>query len=95
MAQGYDDTLCSLSMLRTDHPHVPTERRRRPHIDAFAEHPLTDGSHLIPRSSLLDAVEDDDDIDWPKDPFDRPVSQSPKSLDELLAMLHFKDSRMH
>ena len=28
VAQGYDDTLCSLSVLRTDHPHVPTERRR-------------------------------------------------------------------
>ena len=42
VAQGYDDTLCSLSVLRTDHPHVPTERRRRPHVDAFAEHPLTD-----------------------------------------------------
>ena len=87
VAQGYDGTLCSLSVLRTDHPHVQTERRRRPHVDAFAEHPLTDGSHLIPRS-----VEDDDDIDWPEDPFDRPDSASPKSQDELLAMIHFEGS---
>jgi hypothetical protein len=92
VAQGYDDTLCSLSVLRTDHPHVPTERRRRPHVGAFAEHPLTDGSRLIPRSALLDAVEDDDDIDWPEDPFDRPDSASPKSPDELLAMIHFEGS---
>ncbi len=69
-------------MLSTDHPHVPTERRRRPHVDAFAEYPLTDGSHLIPTSALLDAVEDDDDID----------SVSPKSPDEILAMIHFEGS---
>ena len=25
VAQGYSDTLCSLSALRTDHPHVPQE----------------------------------------------------------------------
>ena len=62
VAQGYDDTLCSLSVLRTDYPHVPTERRRRPHAEAFAEHPLTDGSKLIQRSALLDALEDDDDM---------------------------------
>ena len=93
MAQDYDDTLCSLSVLRsTDHPHVPAERRRRPHVDAFAEHPLTDGSHLSPRSALLNAVEDDDDIDWPEDPFDRPDSASPMSPDELLAMIHFEGS---
>ncbi len=61
-------------------------------VDAFAEHPLTDGSHLIPRSALLDAVEDDDDIDWPEDPFDRPDSASPKSPDKLLAMIHFEGS---
>ena len=34
VAQGYSDTLCSLSVLRTDHPHVPQERRR-PHVEPF------------------------------------------------------------
>ena len=77
VAQGYDDTLCSLSVLRTDHHHVPKERRRRPHVEAFATHPLTDGSQLIPRSALLDALEDDDDIEWPEDPFDHPESEDP------------------
>ena len=90
VALGYDDTLCSLSVLRTDHPHVPTERLRRPHVVAFAKHPVTDGSHLIPRSALLDAVEDDDDIEWPEDPFDRPDSANHKSPDELLAMIQFE-----
>jgi len=37
--QGYDDTLYSLSVLRTDHPHV----------NAFADHPLTVGSHSFRR----------------------------------------------
>ena len=90
VAQGYDDNLCSLSVLRTDHPHVPTERRRRPHVEAFATHPLTDGSQLIPKSALLDALEDDDDIELPEDPFDRPESVNPKSPDELLAMIQFE-----
>ena len=53
---------------------------------------LTDGSYLIPRSALLDAVEDDDGIDWPEDPFYRPDSASPKSPDELLAMIPFEGS---
>jgi len=37
VTQGYSDTLCSLSVLRTDHPHVPQERRR-PHVEPFAAH---------------------------------------------------------
>ena len=84
VAQGYDDTLCSLLVLKTDHPHAPTERRRWPNVEAFATHPLTDGSQLIPRSALLDALEDDED------PFDRPESADPKSPDELLAMIQFE-----
>ena len=43
----------------------------------FAAHPLTDGTNLIPRNALLDAMEDDDDIEWPEDPFDRPQRADP------------------
>ena len=89
VAQGYSDTLCSLSVLRTDHPHVPQERRR-PHVEPFAAHPLTDGTSLIPRDALLDAMEDDDDIEWPENPFDRPHRAEPESPDELLAMIQFE-----
>ena len=89
VAQGYSDTLCSLSVLRTDHPHVPQERRR-PHVEPFATHPLTDGTNLIPRNALLDAMDDDDDIEWPEDPFDRPHRAEPESPDELLAMIQFE-----
>ena len=71
VAQGYSDTLCSLSVLRTDHPHVPQERRR-PHVEPFVAHPLTDGTDLVLRAALLDAMDDDDDIEWPEGPFDRP-----------------------
>jgi hypothetical protein len=74
--QGYSDTLCSLSVLRTDHPHVPQERRR-PHVESFATHPLTDGTSLIPRNALLDAMEDDDDIKWPEDPLIVPRELNP------------------
>ena len=45
---------------------------------------------MAPRSALLDALEDDDDIEWLEDPFDRPESADPKSPDELLAMIQFE-----
>ena len=80
VAQGYDDTLRSLPVLRNDHPHV----------NAFADHPLTDGSQLIPKSALLDVLEDDDDIEWPEDPFDRPDNANPESPYELLGMIQFE-----
>ena len=73
-------------MLRTDHPHVPQERRR-PHVEPFATHLLTDETKLIPRNALLDAMEDDDDIELPEDPFDRPHGADPESPDELLVMI--------
>ena len=34
-------------------------------------------------------MDDDDDIEWPEDPFDRPHRAEPESLDELLAMIQF------
>ena len=71
------------------HPHFPLERRR-PHVEPFAAHPLTDGTSLIPRDALLDAMEDDDDIEWPENPFDRPHRAEPESPDELLAMIQFE-----
>jgi hypothetical protein len=34
-------------------------------------------------------MEDDDDIEWPDDPLDRPHRAEPESPDELLAMIQF------
>ena len=46
---------------------------------------------LINKSELLDSVEDDDDIEWPHNPFDiRPDNASLESPDELLAMIQFE-----
>jgi len=79
----------ALSVLWTDRPHVPQERRR-PHVNPFAAHPLTDAKSLIPRDALLDTMEDDDDIEWPENPFDRPQRAEPESPDELLALIQFE-----
>jgi hypothetical protein len=35
-------------------------------------------------------MDDDDDIEWPEDPFDRPHRAEPESPDELLAMIQFE-----
>jgi hypothetical protein len=35
-------------------------------------------------------MEDDDDIEWPENPFDRPHRAEPESPDELLAMIQFE-----
>jgi hypothetical protein len=50
--QGYDNTLCSLTMKRPDRPLVPQVRRRRPHVDAFADLTPIDESTLIDKSQL-------------------------------------------
>ena len=77
-------------MKRPDRPLVPQERLRRPHVDAFAN--LTE-STLIERSQLLDAIVDDDDIEWKTDPFEmRPKSANPESPDEIIAMITFDGS---
>jgi len=72
---GYDNTLCSLTMKRPHRPPVPPERRRRPHVDAFADLTPIDDSTLIERSQQLDAIADDDDIEW--------------KTDEIIAMITF------
>ncbi len=45
--QGYDNTLCSLTMKRPNRPLVPPERRQRPHVDAFADLTPIDESTLL------------------------------------------------
>ena len=52
-------------------------------------HPLTDGTNLIPRTALLNAMEDEDDIEWKEYRFDRPHRAEPKMPDESLAMIKF------
>ena len=93
VSKGYDNTLCSMALARTDRFHVPHEHSQRPHARAFANPPPIEGMKLINKSELLDSVEDDDDIEWPHNPFDiRPDSASPESPDELLAMIQFEGS---
>ena len=68
VAQGYDNTLCSVTMKRPDRPLVPPE----PHADVLADLTPIDEreSTLIDKSQLLDPIADDDDIDWKTDPFE-------------------------
>jgi hypothetical protein len=63
---------------RPERPLVPPERRRRPHVDAFADITPIDESTLLERSQLLDAIEDDYDIEW--------------KTDEIIAMITFASS---
>ena len=67
-------------MKRPDRPLVPSERRRRPHADAFA-----DECTLIDKSQLLDLIADDDDIDLKTDPFEmRPHTMNSETPDEII-----------
>ena len=63
VSKGYDNTLCSMALARTDRFHVPQERTQRPHARAFANQPPIEGMKLINKSEVLDSVEDDDDIE--------------------------------
>ena len=89
VAQGYDNTLCSLSLSRDHHPLVPQNQRRLPHVTLFADHTPLDMDNLIPKDALLDAIEDDDDIDWNTDPFEFPDRVGRESPEELVAMIQF------
>jgi hypothetical protein len=81
-------------MKRPDRPLVPPERRRRPHVEAFADLTPIDESTLIDKSQLLDPIADDGDIDWKIDPFEmRPDSANPETPDEIIAMIKFSGSR--
>jgi hypothetical protein len=74
-------------MKRPDSPLV------RPHVDAFADLTPIDESTLIERSQLLDAIADDDDIEWKTDPFEmRPESANLETPDEIIAMITFAGS---
>jgi hypothetical protein len=80
-------------MKRPDLPLVPRERRRRPHVDAFADLTPIDESTLIDKSKLLDHIADDDDIEWKTDQFEmRPDSVNPETSDEIIAMIEFSGS---
>ena len=80
-------------MKRPDRPLVPQERRRRPHVNAFADLIPIDESTLIEKSQLLDANADDDDIEWKTDPFEmRPESANPETPDKIIAMIIFAGS---
>ena len=63
VSKGYDNTLCSMALARSDRFHVPQERTQRPHARAFANQPPIEGMKLINKSEVLDSVEDDDDIE--------------------------------
>ena len=81
------------SLKRPDRPLVPHERRRRPHVDAFAGLTPIDESTLIEKSQLLDAIADDDDIEWKTDPFEmHPESANPETPDEIIAIITFAGS---
>ena len=88
VAQGYDNTLCSLSLSRDHHPLVPQNQRRLPHVTPFADYTPLDMDNLIPKDALLDAVEDDDDIDWNTDPFEFPDRVGRESPEELVSKKH-------
>ena len=89
VALGYDNTLCSLSRLRDRHPLVPQNQRRPPHVTPFADPTQLDMDNLIPKDALLDAIEDDNDIEWNIDPFEYPDRVDRESPEELVALIQF------
>ena len=59
----------------------------RPQVNAYADLTPIDEFTLNERSQLLDAIADDDDIEWKTDPFEmRPESVNLESPDEIISM---------
>jgi len=82
ISMGYDNTMCSA----TGRPYTPQEMRRKPH-------PSITEMDLIRKDSLLDPIEDDDDIEWPDNPYEvNTLDESSESPTELLALITIKGS---
>jgi len=63
----------------------------RPLAVSFSDPSSSEGSHLIAKCNLLGTLEDDDDIDWKRDPFEiRPDAVKPETPDKVLAIIHFE-----
>ena len=61
IAMGYDNTRCSLA----GRPHTPRPREIRDHS------PISEAELVKKRGIyIFDPLEDDDDIDWKRNPFD-------------------------
>jgi hypothetical protein len=73
VAMGYETTLCLLvteeNVQLFDLPDEP-----RPLAASFADPQSSAGMHLITKSEVLETLEDDDDIEWKPDPFEKSVS---------------------
>ena len=48
--------------------------------------------NLVEKGDVLDSIDDDDDIEWPENPFDYREDQNTEATEELLAMIRFEDS---
>ena len=48
--KGYDNTLCSMALVKTDRFQVPQKHSQRPHARAFASPPPIEGMKLIDKS---------------------------------------------
>jgi hypothetical protein len=53
---------------------------------------LFETNNLVEKSEVLDSIDDDDDIEWPENPFDNREDQNTETTEELLAMIHFEGS---
>ena len=48
--------------------------------------------NLVEKGDVLDSIDDEDDIEWPENPFDYREDQYTETTEELLAMIRFEDS---
>ncbi len=48
--------------------------------------------NLVEKNEVLDSIDDDDDIEWPENPFDYREDQNTETTEALLATIRFKDS---
>ena len=63
--------------------------RRHPHVTPFADPTQLDMENLMPKDALLDAIEDDYDIEWSTDPFEDPDRVDRESEEELVALIQY------
>jgi hypothetical protein len=89
---GIDVGEDSIWMTRSDQSPDPLDGQVCCSAIPSANSQLLETYDLIEKSDVLDSIDDDDDIEWPENPFDYREDQNTETTEELLAMIRFEGS---
>ena len=89
---GIETDQYSIWMTRSDQSPDPIDGKVCCSAVPSANSQLLETYDLIEKGDVLDSIDDDDDIEWPENPFGYREDQGTETTEELLAMILFDGS---